>query len=305
VVSPVLETIKKHLPKAAGPADAKLNYFLLECLLFIFQAMAGKSPETIRATCGIFVPSGQPTDFLAADVTSVRDDLIARLTYLATSAKAYVATCKTAVDNIQKTLKQTKDEAERKGLTDKKLAVDMVTRSASNAAALAHNLVDKIPKFGTQKIGLSWKVAQQQQQQQAARAGGKRKSAGTDSKAGGDAKGKGGDTKTEAKSGRAAKRQKADTQRYVAPKGDAAPKGKKGAGAYAGQPGEKPAPSEGGGGGGGGGGRGRGKRGRGRGKRGGGGAGGDGGGRGRATSPAARTASRGRSNSRGRGRGRR
>jgi hypothetical protein len=52
-----------------------------ECILYAFHAIAGRIPTQLNTVCGIWRPTGQPSDFEESPHTELLEDLIARCKY--------------------------------------------------------------------------------------------------------------------------------------------------------------------------------------------------------------------------------
>jgi len=70
------EFFKEHLllDEKAGAEEL----FQLECYTILFHNIAAKSRSTVKNTCGLFLKSGQPTDYVTEDIGAVKDDLVER-----------------------------------------------------------------------------------------------------------------------------------------------------------------------------------------------------------------------------------
>jgi len=158
ILEPVFETLKKQLPKQATASEKpKINFVCVECLLYMFHQLASRDPGFVRNICGIFIPTGQPTDFSATNIAEKKEDFLARLKFLKESLKS--DDVKLIMSSLRSKLRITDKQDDKKVITEQLSQADLGQRSTINILTLVSNLEKKTPRFmgGDSSVKLSWK----------------------------------------------------------------------------------------------------------------------------------------------------
>jgi hypothetical protein len=136
--------IRQAIPLPEEPRDEFIAFDFLEGLLFMFQQCAVKNRGLTKQLTGLFQPSGQPDDYLSAEETATRDDLLLRLTHARTagmvalkSDKALWITLLAKLKTLPPPVKPTRTKVEGDTKTEDAPAEGIPTPADPAAAALA------------------------------------------------------------------------------------------------------------------------------------------------------------------------
>lgn len=106
----------------------KLNYAAAEVALFLFHVFAPLAPSQLKATTGIFTPTGQPGEELTT-VSPLRDEFLNRIAFMRQNNSSF----KTSLHQVERTILEEIKQIERKILDAKKAAM-IATKAAAQAA---------------------------------------------------------------------------------------------------------------------------------------------------------------------------
>jgi hypothetical protein len=138
--------LRQAIPLPEEPRDEFIAFSFLEALLFMFQQCAVKNRALTKQLTGFFEPSGQPDDYLSAEETATRDDLLLRLRHARTRAMATLKSDKalrTSLVAKLKTLPRPTKATQAKTEAEAKTEAPVEAAAADAAATAAAALVDE------------------------------------------------------------------------------------------------------------------------------------------------------------------
>ena len=136
---------------------AKLNWSVIECLFYVVHNFARVHHNGLKDHFGIFVATGQPSDF-SSRIQEAKALFTGRFKRILDSIKPYRAQVEAVQKKISQKVRETKDADEKKDLLGKKASV----RSAINTVENIHNTVAPLlsrngPRIlDANEIALSW-----------------------------------------------------------------------------------------------------------------------------------------------------
>lgn len=136
----------KPTPISTAPAGPKINYSLVEALLVFFHRLGSKNHHVVKEVAGLFTPTGQPSDFRPA-LRDKRDALVAKLKITVDSVGPYLAQLKAVSLKLKEKRQATKEDAEKKSLTEKLSSLNLANRTAENVNRLASALLKPSPEI--------------------------------------------------------------------------------------------------------------------------------------------------------------
>ncbi len=156
----IVKCLESCAPASAGEGDAKEgeaattapNLGAAESLLFSVSRIAAKKQSRLKKSCGIFISTGQPSDF-ATELVQKKENFTATLNALDTAAKAQTAAAKAEIKTINEKIKESKEAAERSTLGRSKAPLVRQIRCSANVSALCAAL-PKL-KLGARGLALS------------------------------------------------------------------------------------------------------------------------------------------------------
>ena len=132
-----------------------INFTSVEAALLTFTVAASHSTGQVRNVCGLFIPTGQPSDFRGENFDEKKKDFVARMNILKKKIVAYTTKIKESIDILRKVA----DTPEKKAsLQQKNASYKTFCVATHNVATIIAQFQKDPPSFqGASELSLSWK----------------------------------------------------------------------------------------------------------------------------------------------------
>lgn len=163
-IDPLYKLIKTYIPKEddyRSKTAPKINFSVVECLLYIFHQLASKDENAVQHIC-----SGLPpvlSDMFEDNKPDVREDFDDRLYFLRKKNKEYMSQLDMILQSINSIFDKMKNGDEKNKLEEKQHQIQVALITASNLQIFINNLLKGDSVFlGDDTITLSWMKKNQQ-----------------------------------------------------------------------------------------------------------------------------------------------
>jgi len=164
-------TLLKQVAARPKPVSTAAQIAEVECVLAAFVALCAHSAGAVKTILGVFVPTGQPSDF-RPDFAEKRDAFEKLVTNLNSEAAQQLTVLTNTCENYQRLLLGVKDKAQQAEMKRSVQQLKTPIKALQNIVAMTKAMVKGRPTFTRSGIVMSWQPqnkpapAQQQRPQQ-------------------------------------------------------------------------------------------------------------------------------------------